>query len=54
MNNARENTNTVDYNFVDQVGNYEPPYRKPHENKTISQLPYIEFENSNDEIIIRY
>lgn len=54
VNNARENTNTVDYNFVDQVGNYEPPYRKPHENRAISQLPYIEFENNNDEIIIRY
>lgn len=54
VNNVRENTNTVDYNFVDQVGNYEPPYRKPHENKTISQLPYIEFENSDKEIIIRY
>ena len=53
VNGQAQTLSATDYRFVEPISNFDPWFKEIDSSKTIKDLPFIEFENLDNEIVIK-
>lgn len=52
INGQAQTLSATDYRFVEPISNFDPWFKEIDSSKTIKDLPFIEFEHADNEVII--